>query len=157
MASLPSEGSLHAYLAGRGRDDRGRTLDEVLAQTDPDLERVHDYVQWLFPLPTRSMAQPGAPVLVPAEIEAIRADPQAVANLRRAAERMLRFYEGTSWWLAASDHNHLRITRILRSLRLLAGEEAARRFYERMMARHRAAGAPISRNNLAYWAEALAD
>ena len=157
MMSPPSESSLHAYLAGRGRDDRGRTLDAVLAFSDADLERVHDYVQWLFPLPTRSLAQPGAPVLAAADIKAIRADPQAVANLHRAAERMLRFYENTSWWLAASDHNHLRITRILRSLRLLVGEDAAHGFYERVMARHRAAGAPISPMNLAYWAEALAD
>ena len=71
MMSPPSESSLHAYLAGRGRDDRGRTLDEVLAFSDADLERVHDYVQWLFPLPTRSLAQPGAPVLAAADIEAI--------------------------------------------------------------------------------------
>ena len=148
---------LHAFLAGRGEDGRGRTLEEVLALSDDELERVHDYVQWLFPLPTRSMAQPGAPVLTGESIEAIRADPQALANLRRAAERMLRFYEGTDGWLTSSDHNHLRITRILKSLRLLAGDAAARAFYDRVTARHRAAGSPIGPRNLAYWTEALSD
>ena len=78
-----------------------------------------------------------------------------MANLRRASERMLRFYEETDGWLTFSDHNHLRITRILKSLRLLAGHDAARAFYDRVMTRHRAAGSPISPRNLAYWTEAL--
>ncbi|HEX2135151.1 MAG TPA: opioid growth factor receptor-related protein [Microvirga sp.] len=155
MTSGQGTNPLHAFLAGRGTDGRGRTLERVLAFSDDELERVHDYIQWLFPLPTRSMAQPDAPVLTGDAIEAIKADSQALANLRRAAERMLRFYEATDGWLTFSDHNHLRITRILKSLRLLAGDNAARAFHARVTARHRAAGAPINPRNLAYWSEAL--
>src|SRR4051794_17153937 len=112
---------LRSYLAGTGRDGRGRTIDDVLAFSDDDLERVHDFIQWLFPLPTRSAAQPNAPVLSAADIAAIRSDEAALANLRRASERMLRFYRDTDFWLARDDHNHLRITRILHALRLLQG------------------------------------
>src|SRR4051794_27299067 len=98
--SGPTAGPLHAYLAGTGRDGRGRLAADVLAFSDDGLEAVHDYIQWLFPLPTRSAAQPHSPVLMEAEIQAIKADPQAVETLRRAAERMLRFYQDTRWWLS---------------------------------------------------------
>jgi Opioid growth factor receptor (OGFr) conserved region len=150
-----STGPLHAYLAGTGRDGRHRGIEEVLAFPDEKLEQVHDYIQWLFPLPTRSAAQPSSPVLTPDEIAAIRADEKAQANLRHAAERMLAFYDATQWWLARSDHNHLRITRILQSLRLLVGDAAAQSFYDAILARHEAAGSPIDPYNLRYWAAAM--
>jgi Opioid growth factor receptor (OGFr) conserved region len=150
-----SAGPLHAYLSGTGKDDRNRGIEEVLAFPDETLEHVHDYIQWLFPLPTRSSAQPSAPVLTPDQIAAIRLDENAQTNLRRAAERMLAFYDATRWWLAWSDHNHLRITRILQSLRLLSGQDAAQSFYDAILARHRTAGSPINPHNLRYWANAM--
>jgi hypothetical protein len=154
VAETPT-GPLHAFLAGYGRDGRGRTIEDVLALSDDALERIHDYIQWLFPLPTRSMAQPAAPVLTPAEAAAIRADARAIENLQRAAGRMLAFYRATRHWLAWSDHNHLRITRILKSLRDLVSEGEARRFYEGILALNRAAGSPVSPGNVAYWDEAV--
>jgi Opioid growth factor receptor (OGFr) conserved region len=147
-------GPLHAYLAGRAPDHRGRSVGEVLAFTDEEAEAAHDYIQWLFPLPTRSRAQPGAPVLTQSEADAIRADPQALVNLGRAAERMLAFYRNTDHWLAAQDHNHLRITRIISSLRLLAGAEAARRFHDRILALHVAGGSPVNGRSLSFWENA---
>ena len=149
-------GPLHAYLLNIGTDRRGRRLDEVLEFSDDALERVHDYIQWLFPLPTRSSAQPDAPVLSEDEIAAIRRDDRAVANLRRAARRMIQFYDRTNWWLPWNDHNHLRISRILQSLRLLAGHDEAGSFYAAILARHQAAGSPVNPHNLRYWAKAMA-
>jgi len=151
-----SASPLRPYLAGTGRDGRGRTIEDVLAFSNADIERVHDFIQWLFPLPTRSGAQPDAPVLSAAEIAAIRSDETALANLRRASERMLRFYRETGSWLARDDHNHLRITRILHALRLLHGDAAAREFYDAVMTEHAANGSPINPRNLRYWADALA-
>jgi Opioid growth factor receptor (OGFr) conserved region len=150
----PTNGPLHAYLAGVGRDTRGRLAIAVLGFSDEKLENVHDYIQWLFPLPTRSGAQPDAPVLTEAEIRAIQADPRAIATLEEATERMLRFYRETSGWLSPQDHNHLRITRIIKSLRLLVGPDAARRFHEAIMALHDAAGAPVNPRSLRFWVEA---
>jgi Opioid growth factor receptor (OGFr) conserved region len=157
MSLMDDPGPLHAFLANIGTDGRHRNVEEVLTFSDEKLERVHDYIQWLFPLPTRSSAQPNAPVLTDREIAAIRTDERALDNLRRATERMLRFYGGTEWWLTWSDHNHLRISRILQSLRLLAGKDAARRFHDAILILHDAAGSPISPHNLRYWEKALRD
>ena len=97
---------------------------------------------------------PGSPVLGPADILALRASPAAQENLARAARRMLLFYEGTAWWRRPSDHNHLRITRIIRSLRLLAGEEAAEAFRGRIFELVETSGAPVNATSLRYWREA---
>ena len=59
------------FFAG-GADDDGRTFDEILGWDDARLEMVHDYIQWIFPLPERSGANPWAPVLDAATIAAIR-------------------------------------------------------------------------------------
>jgi hypothetical protein len=147
-------GPLHAYLVEQGADGRGRLVTDVLGFSDNQLEEVHDYIQWLFPLQTRSGAQPGAPVLTQAETEAIRADPRATETLMKATERMLRFYRDTGWWLTGYDHNHLRITRILHSIRLLVGPEAAQSFHKAILTMHDAAGAPVNARSLHYWAEA---
>ena len=150
-------GPLHAFLAGVGRDGRGRLVADVLGFSDDEMEAVHDYIQWLFPLPTRSTAQPHSPVLTAAEIAAIRTDPRAGATLKAATERMLRFYRETRWWLTSHDHNHLRITRILHSLRLLVSSNEAKAFHKRILALHDAAGAPVNSRSLHYWAEAAGD
>lgn len=150
-------GPLHAFLAGVGRDGRGRLVADVLGFSDGELEAIHDYIQWLFPLPTRSAAQPHSPVLTSAEIAAIRADPRAINTLKEATERMLRFYRETRWWLASYDHNHLRITRMLHSLRLLLGPREAQHLYRAILALHEAAGAPVNARSLAYWAEAAGE
>jgi hypothetical protein len=151
-----SAGPLHAFLSGNGRDGRGRLVADVLGFSDHELERHHDFIQWLFPLPVRSSAQPNAPVLDDAQIAAIRDDPDATANLSRGSERMLRFYRDTDAWLCLADHNHLRITRIIRSLKLLVGLDAARAFYETILALHRDAGSPINAASLRFWKEAVA-
>lgn len=148
-------GGLHAYLVGLGRDGRGRRVTEVLNFSNEELEYTHDFIQWLFPLRTRSGAQPNAPILTPSEIDAIRSDPRAVGAIRQAADRMLRFYCETDSWLSVQDHNHLRITRILHSLRLLIGLEAAQRFRADILFLHEAAGRPINARSLRFWEEAM--
>ena len=40
-----STGPVHAYLAGAGRDSRGRLVEDVLALSDERLEAIHDYIQ----------------------------------------------------------------------------------------------------------------
>lgn len=151
-----SEGPIHAFLAGRGRDGRGRTLADVVAFDDRRIEGVHDFVQWCFPLAQESRAVPGSPVLGEAEAEAIRDDSDAQRGLGAATARMTRFYGDTDGWLTASDHNHLRITRIITALRLLSSPEAARAFHAYVTARNAGAGALVNPRSLAFWDHALA-
>jgi hypothetical protein len=149
------EDRIRQFLRGEGPDGQGRRLDEVLAFGDDRIEARHDFIQWLFPLPEPSGAVPGSPVLGAGEAAAIRADPQALAGLRAALARMARFYAATDHWLTRFDHNHLRITRILRASRDLLGREAAVALHAAVMARHEAAGRPVNPGSLAHWERAL--
>lgn len=68
---------------------------------------------------------------------------------------MVRFYVQTKGWLTAFDHNHLRITRILTSLRDLVGPGEARAFYEDVLTLDRLAGSPVNPESLEYWRKAV--
>ena len=161
------------FFAG-GADDQGRTHAEILAWDDARLEQVHDYIQWLFPLPEPSGANPGAPVLDAETIAAIRISPEMQSRLRAAFLRMLVFYgfvldgdavlqgagfaRATAGWLHPGNHNYLRITRMLRSLRVLGLEHEAAIFWQALAALYRedslAGRHRITERSFAYWQQA---
>lgn len=123
-------------------DPLGRTLDTILAWPDTELEHCHDYIQYLFPLPERSAFNDLAPVIDRATYAAFHARPDLRTRLKQSFNRMLAFYgfecieshedvyvcrtprfdEAARNWVRRVDHNHLRITRILRSVRVLGLE-----------------------------------
>lgn len=144
------------FLTGEGHDHRGRTLEEVLLFDDSTLERSHDYIQWLFPLPEASRFNLEAPVLTAEALVELRAGDAAKVNLGRARDRMLAFYRENDHWLTAFDHNHLRITRIIRCVALILGEEAAQRFHDEIRALVESAGNPVNADSLRYWRDAVA-
>ncbi|HET9148421.1 MAG TPA: opioid growth factor receptor-related protein [Acetobacteraceae bacterium] len=105
---------------------------------------MHDYIQWLFPLPERSGFNPAAPVLSRQDIGVFRGGPELQERLLNSFRMMLRFYgfrleEGEppavvpspdhevrmAGWLSPGNHNFLRMTRILRSMTLLGRESEA--------------------------------
>jgi hypothetical protein len=163
---------LVAFYRGDGTDSEGRSLKEIVAWDDDDLEAVHDFIQWLFPLPEPSQFNPDAPLLTEADIAAFKGDPVIQANLRKSFERILGFL-GFSWveggkvvegdnfpariadlW-AMPNHNWLRITRILRSLTLLGMQPQAQALYERLSALFTSRRFPIPANTFDYWTEAV--
>lgn len=153
--SCGSDSDLVEFLSGSGRDARGRLLDEILAFSDDQLEAHHDFIQWLFPLDTPSAAVPGSPVLSLIEIEAIRTSGPCQSNLRRSADRMAKFYTQNDHWLVPADHNHLRITRIIRSLDLLVARQDAEDFLNTILRRVGQSNARVSETSQRYWREAL--
>ncbi|MEY4554995.1 MAG: hypothetical protein RL093_114 [Pseudomonadota bacterium] len=140
------------FLEGEGTDARGRSVFDVLAMNDVALERTHDFIQWLFPLPEPSAAVPDSPVLTPGDIQAIRVSELAPIALAGATDRMAAFYQSTHDWLMPNDHNHRRITRIIRSLRLLVGDAEAEAFRDAILARVEETRAPVSARSRGYWA-----
>ena len=123
--------------------------------SDSELERTHDYIQWLFPLLAPSNAVPGSPVLTLQELELARGSAQIAANLTQALDRMETFYDETDGWLAPNDHNHLRITRIIRSANLIVGRDFAEDFFNAIMQRVAKSGRKVLPRNIAYWRDAL--
>ena len=122
------------FLEGKTPDHRGRILAMLLQQTDHQAEATHDYIQWLFPLDEPSRSVNGAPVLAELEIDEIRQSSLAQASLAKSARWFLGFLERNDHWVTKYNHNHLRITRVIKSLRLLASDEAADEFRDKVLA-----------------------
>lgn len=167
---MDSEGRrIVEFYAQTAPDDRGRFLADVLRFDDAKLEYVHDFIQWLFPLRERSGANPGAPRLDDASVAAFRARTELQAALRRSLDRMLSFY-GLSWdgdtivrahafaahrqWLTPGNHNHLRLTRMLISLRTLGLESQAQALYRCLRDIAQTEGG-VTAVTLRYWDEAV--
>src|SRR5215467_5394240 len=79
------------FYRGQATDSEGRWLHDVWSWDDEELESVHDFIQWLFPLPEPSQFNPDAPLLTPTDVAAFRAEKPLRANLRRSFGRILSF------------------------------------------------------------------
>lgn len=159
------------FTAGRGTDHRGCSLRQIRGWDDARLEGVHDYIQWMFPLPEASAFNAQAPVLTGADIAAFRADPSLRAELLSSFRRLLDFYgyrlqgaavveteahaSQVARWITPGNHNFLRISRILRSLALLGLEAEAASFLVALEKLHAGdAGRAIGATTLRYWRDA---
>ena len=81
-----------AFYSGTEPDHRGRYLHEIQQWPDDQLEAVHDYIQWLFPLPEPSGFNLAAPVLNRESIQEFRTRPEFQEKLRVSFLRMMNFY-----------------------------------------------------------------
>lgn len=171
------EDRIASFYSG-GADDRGRTLERILAWPDEELEAVHDYIQWMFPTAARSGVNPSAPLVTDATIAAFRARPELRDGLRRSLDRLLSFYglRRTSdsgnvrigidesrftgrarVWLQPGNHNHLRLTRIMQSLaalELMPEAQALQRCLVTDVSQGPGAGR-ITRDTYEYWRDAV--
>ena len=169
-----------AFYDGTEPDHRGRYVHEIQQWPDGQLEAVHDYIQWLFPLPEPSGFNVAAPVLSRESIQEFRRRPDLQEKLRISFLRLMNFYglearsgeritvtrapnfatEATVW-LSPGNHNHLRITRILRCLSLLGLEAEAKAFFDRLSEIYQdEQNKPvpaISDETMRYWREAVGD
>ena len=142
----------------------GKSLADILKLEDARLEDCHDYVQWLFPIPEKSMFNPWAPALTAADQKVMREDLTIQVRLLSACQRLMAFLGFNivwdtngfdpkcfdpiyipkiqriqqadnfptqfSRWAYPNNHNHYRITRILRCLSLLGQKPAAKAFFK---------------------------
>lgn len=120
------------FYRGRGTDHVGRRISVIHQFDFRDLEWTHDYIQWLFPLVTRSHFNDQAPLLTEADRAALHEEEVIRKNFHTSLALIWEFYgfrlqdggalhrterweERRDNWLTRDNHNLLRITRILRS------------------------------------------
>lgn len=163
------------FYMGLERDDCGRKIEDIWNWNRSRLETVHDYIQWLFPLPERSNANPSAPCLTDSCVDIFRRTNSIQIALKRSFELMLAFYgldltEGldgltgvtrrddfgvrSSNWLSLGNHNHLRLSRIIASTRLLGLERCSLALFECLTAIAADYPQAISCETFRYWKRA---
>ena len=149
--------ALVAFYAGTGTDNKGRTLGQFLAWDNLKWERTHDHIQWLFPLPEPSKHNAQAPLLDAETVEVFKKDKRIRENMTAALQRATEFlFRGDPPpWFTSTNHNLLRITRILRCLTLCGFYEEARDLYSNLVGLVTSYPEVISQGTLDFWAEAI--
>ena len=160
------------FYRGEIATDDGDYLNDIIHNWSYErMEGCHSYVQWVFPLMEGSMFHPEVPCLTLDEIKLFRSELELRYKVMDAYVKMLDFYgiemrsgftvqfqepgkhKNPIWWLKQFNHNFLRITRILKSMRLLGFEYESLSLFK-LLTDIRPDWPVISDNSYSYWKDA---
>jgi len=140
------------FLRGDDPNPNGLTLYDILDYDDDQFESGHTHIQWMFPLPEPSKAQPSSPVATEQDYELIAMNPLYKARMLASLGRFVLFLDRTTLWRRSRDHNHLRITRVIRCLCWCGLNDVAFDFCEYVKSE---VGQTVGKQTCWYWDEAL--
>lgn len=111
---------------------------DILNYDDELFEKKHNFIQWLFPIDTKSKFNWRAPLLTAQDIVDINHDSLAMEHIYIGAKRFLNFlgYDlsglnievadnhiaRTKAWVTKNNHNYKRISRFLRFCKMMGGD-----------------------------------
>ncbi len=122
------------FLTLKGKDFRGRTLEDIWSFSDEEIENYHDFIQIVFPLNKPSQATFHVHFLDSKEVvHQIKNNKDATNNIIKSSQWFFSFLERNMYWNDQHDHNQLRITRVIECLRLLVSDEEADNFYNNVL------------------------
>lgn len=107
----------------------GFRRNELLSISDELFESKHGFIQWAFPTPESSRQVSNAPALDLDTAVWLAESTDVSEFLEAMAVRFLEFLAAHDHWRSTYNHNHLRISRALQSLRILHSWELADWFY----------------------------
>lgn len=164
------------FYSGNAPDTRNRMIEQIWQQDHVWLEKTHDYIQWLFPLIEGSRFHAQAPILTESDILVFRNSETLRENLSKSLNLMLDFYglslvekennqveiilsasfsQRKQIWVHWGNHNYMRITRILKCLRLVGLDIYAQAFFKCLQEIYILEKGEITNLTLSYWQEAL--
>ncbi len=139
------------FLKGNEPDIYKRYLKDIWMMSDDQIENKHNFIQWIFPLNVKSNAVPSSPILTKKEIICIKKSEIVQKNIKKSAEWFLKFLSSNSYWICQNNHNHYRITRVIKSLRLIHSNEEAEKFKNSIMNLIQGNEKKINLTNIQYW------
>ena len=158
---------LYEFLKGNGKNYGGKSIYDIWEYSLEELETDHHYIQWLFPLQKRSLHNIFCPVVK--DIREFR-EPEIIRNMRKSFDRMLDFYgleytdgqvvetiyfaESAKKWCTPQNHNFLRFTRILKSLRLFGLKKESTALFKELRKIYRERYRIIGKKTYLYWKDA---
>lgn len=147
-------------------------LCDIWYFSDLEIERIHNYIQWLFPTCDPRNKETGKPFLEQEDIEQFKNNKKLLENLNRSFEIIIDFY-GFMWvddklvkkynfdekklknWLTKRNHNYLRLTRIISCLKTLGLEKEAKALFDILMEIYKEYHNKIGETTLNFWQKAI--
>lgn len=159
------------FFALKKPDANGRMLFHVIGLQDSQIENSHDLIPWLFPTREKSKFNPDMPTLTEEDITQFKSNPELQNNLRLAYSRFLLFLglqsennkvvKGENFHERYSDvwsywnHNFIRITRAISSLRTLGLMAESWALYEGVLDVCSSEPVSITESTKAFWMAAV--
>lgn len=115
-----SSSNVLKFLSNKGKDNRGRTIKEIIYMPAEQWDETHDFIQWIFPTKTRSNFNPDAPIVDKIPLNEDNVDWIVLAT----TIFIFHFYRYTNPKYYP-DYNHwwLRLSRFLEFRSLLIGDK----------------------------------
>ena len=111
MKHQASEMDFEKFLSHQGSDHKGRTLNDIWGFSDEEIEGIHDFIQLVFPTNKKSQSVFHGLYLDSEElIETLRTNQQVRQSLITSSKWFLGFLQRNNHWKRRHDHNQLRIT-----------------------------------------------
>ena len=149
-----SKMNFYNFLLNKEIDYKGRFLSDIWAFNDNEIENCHDFIQMIFPLNKPSKAVLHNFYLNDkSEIDQIRCNLKINTNLIKSKAWFLEFLKRNNKWKKYSDHNQLRITRIIECMRLLVSNYEADHFYRTIISML-GSNRTINKETLDFWLNA---
>lgn len=163
--------SLTDFQLGICTDHKGRLISDIWSFDDFWLEYAHDYIQWLFPIDSAGRFNQFTPLISPEDQYEFRKNVELKSSMMKSFRLMTGFW-GLEWdeklnitpsselnlrthiWLKRGGHNHLRISRVIRSLYLCGQEDLATAFSDAVIQIGRDFG-NVTDETFKYWQNAL--
>jgi hypothetical protein len=148
--------NIEKFLEDKAPDHKGRKVSDILKFSNKQMEEVHDFIQWAFPLHEKSLHSLVSPVITSDIAESIKNNPVAQENIEKLYKRFREFLNldnNINNWCFAGNHNLLRVTRAIRSLRLLGRSDLARILYADCLLLAKKNN--VNSNTLDYWYDAM--
>lgn len=111
----------------------GYSRSDLLSISDADFERRHGFIQWAFPTIKRTRQFSNAPTLDLTSAIWLSERQDVTDFLEAMTVRFLEFLASNNHWKSHYNHNHLRISRAIDSLRVLHSWELSNWFYNKVI------------------------
>lgn len=149
-------------------DNQGYYLNEIRNFTHFEFERNHNFIQWLFPNPDKSLYNINAPILSEEEAKILSLEPGIKDEIIKSFYYVCKMYglkiveednktiitpdsNFTGYWITYNNHNYLRITRILICLKIFNLLEYAKALLACLEELYQENTKHISQTTLSYW------
>lgn len=149
------------------KEKHGHTFYDFMRNSYEEMEQCHTFIQMAFPLKEKSTMVIDAPVIDDETIAIFRDSSILRERLGDAYFHMMSFlglhYTGGKYsalrvcdwpWLKLNDHNYLRLTRMILSLKLLGREDLSHDLYNRLKLLYYIRWDEIGPVTFKYWTEA---
>ena len=111
------------FFLNKAPDQKGRMLSDIYKFSDNEIEATHDFIQIIFPLAEPSFWSSNKYFIeTQQEIDSLSSDKNFKEVILQSAAWYISFLKRNNHWKNVDNHNLKRITRMIKSVRLIVGD-----------------------------------